>query len=201
MANISKKLLQKYFTGTCSSNEKRIVEAWLESDEYDEPLTLSEKVKTSQKQQMWDHIMNNMDAKTGDRLNLFYKRLAKYAAVACLLVTIFVGGRFSVNTGYAKSDSINQIGELHIYGGNGSYARIGGEKYKLRFDGTLKLFNGSDQSKLLICGAKEYRLEPFNTYLLTGSHNDPGIINLQYNQEFARELKGDFSINIIRDQQ
>ena len=202
---ITKELLNKHSKGLCTEEERKVVEAWFEMDEG--PATglrmyIGDEVN---KERIWSRVSQNIPLfgnQSGSQTIPLYRRVARYVAVACIIFAAFLGGRFS-----ASSANANNIVDkspkdlLYVYGENGSYAQIEGEKYDVKFDGKLKLFNGSDKPKVITCGTKEFQMEPFQTYLLDGSYHDPKMISKDFDDQYFNHLKGDFSIKIIRDQQ
>ena len=195
--------------GLCSESEKKAVEEWFNvqddsliglkilSDEEFEP---EGKVVWSQLSQAVPELAEE-ESHTSSNVIPLYKKFMRYAAAACILFATFLGGRFSAGT--VNAHPVANKGPkdlLYVYGENGSYAEIEGEKYEVFFNGRLKLSNGSAKAKVITSGSKEYQLEPFQTILLTGSHHDPGIISQALDQSGSPKLKGDFSVRVVRDQ-
>jgi hypothetical protein len=197
---INKTLLKRYFDGTCSENEKIEVEAWLASEVHDDPLVLDEITKDHYKSLIWQNLSADVGFDDSIQEIPLYKRLSKYAAVTFLFLTVFVAGRMSVQSGYANPLAAEESKKLlYINGENGAYAQIEGNKYALQFDGVLKLYNGSNTTKIITCGINAFELQPFQTYFLTGSHEQPRLLSGQVDEELESMLQGDFSIRVISD--
>jgi hypothetical protein len=194
---VDSKLLEKYYNGFCTKTEQEIVEKWLASDTFDtnETLNLPKKEsKIAHKQKMWQNISKVMDKPEVKVVPLF-KKLTKYAAVACFATTIFFAGRYSTTINTAAEPQ----GNLLVYGGNGTHAKIPGNEFSLQFDGQLKLFNGSKEIKTVTVGNKTYTLEPMKTYFLMGDNQKSSLIaGLYFGEEDLAELKGDFGIKILK---
>ena len=77
MPKINKQLLQKYFNGNCSEPEKMWVEAWLSSDEHNEPLVMDKSSKEHLKTSIWENISKDMKDSETTRMIPFYKRFVK----------------------------------------------------------------------------------------------------------------------------
>ena len=198
MTKIDRKLLQKFFTGTCSEDEKKRVEAWLVSGEYDEPLTIRETAKEQYKKLMWENISADMDSGNNVPVIPLYKRLARYAATACIIFAAFFGGRFSAGTANANPVADKSPKDhLYIYGANGSWGHLPGQSFKVRFDGVVRLYNGSQGLKSIQVGDTSLVLESYQTYYLGGSEENPTLLNddlFPFNKNGNARLKGNFSI-------
>lgn len=198
MAKIDKKLLQKYFNGNCSEAEKAIVEVWLASDEYDEPLTLDEPTKKVLKSSMWENISADMGFSKTTRVIPLYSKLIRYAAAACVIFAIFFAGRLSVNKTHANPvvDKAPKD-QLYIYGGSGAKGSLPGQAFKLKFDGRIKLFNGSLGLKKIQVGDEQFVLKSYQSYYLSGTVEKPTLFDSKrfpYDHFEEIALKGDFSI-------
>ncbi|MGD1890587.1 MAG: hypothetical protein ACFB15_08315 [Cyclobacteriaceae bacterium] len=91
---------------------------------------------------------------------------------------------------------------LYIYGGDGTYGQVDGSKYRLRFEGTLRLHNTAQASKQIVCGEQEFTVEPHRTYFLSGSAQDAQFteeMNLPDAYDVFERLDGTFSIKGIYD--
>lgn len=199
---INKILLQRFFDGTCSESERKEVEAWLKLEEHDELLHFDQTTKNLYKKLIWQNLAQDLPIRENNQVIPFYKRLSKYAAVTFFVLAVFSAGRFSVHAGYANTEVVKKSKEmLHVYGENGSYAQIEGEKYDFRFDGIIKIYNGSSSHKVITCGAKEFKLQPFQTYFLIGSHTQPQLLPGQLDEELENLLAGDFSIRVFSEGQ
>ena len=170
---ITKKLLERHGLGLCSEEERKAIERWFET--LDDP-SLDLKTDSTpefDKEYTWSkmtqdlpELENRMSLGKAKRIQLF-KDSMRYAAAACFVIGIFFFGRISV-TNVSATEIIDKSPKdiLYVYGENGSYAQMDGGKYNVQFDGKLKLYNDSDEPKVILCGAKKFEMEPFKTYLL-----------------------------------
>ena len=193
--------------GLCSEEEKKAVEEWFETLENPSMGLTTIKSPRANKERIWtklSHDLPELQKRIGlkkARNIILFNKIARYAAAACIFFACFFAGRLSTVAGYANPVANNQQKDLlYVYGENGSYAQIEGEKYDVLFNGWLKLFNGSGKPKVISSGSIEYQLEPFETILLTGSHHDPAVISQPLDVSRFRNLKGDFSVKVVRDQ-
>ncbi|MEM9389147.1 MAG: FecR domain-containing protein [Bacteroidota bacterium] len=83
---ITKQLLEKYYAGQCDINEKKQVEQWLRSGEYNQPLDLDEAHKDQVSKAMWQNIASDMRPDAQKAVPLYRKALPYAAAVALLMV-------------------------------------------------------------------------------------------------------------------
>ena len=203
---ITKELLKRHGLGLCTEAEKKAVEEWFEQHEYPSMHVSTVRRPRANRERIWSRLAQDRP-QLDKRMSLekaknlvFLNSAMKYAAAACFVIGIFFFGRISV-TNVNATEIIDKPPKnlLYVYGENGSYAQIDGERYDIQFDGKLKLHNGSDKPKVILSGTKEFELEPFKTYLLNGSHNDPKIANKEWDDKHFKDLKGNFSIRIIRD--
>ncbi|MEM6265268.1 MAG: hypothetical protein AAGI38_22395 [Bacteroidota bacterium] len=196
---MNKQLLQKYFAGTCTEEEKQQVEAWLTSDEHEQPLLLPTATKEQYKQLMWEDISADMDTEEPNtRIFPLFNKLTKYAAVACILIVVFFAGRISVPTATAHTIE-NKMPKDHLYiqGGNGAKGNLPGETFRVGFDGRVRLFNSSMEPKRIQVGEQSFTLEAYSTYFLSGSIEKPVLQDsraLQGSPFVPNTLSGDFSI-------
>ncbi|MEM9830477.1 MAG: hypothetical protein AAF944_07550 [Bacteroidota bacterium] len=225
--NISKELILRYYSGKCSAEERQFVEKWLESSE-DEPSKYSDELISQIKEETWGRILSEKlnrerirsgvspelstldDQKSttrkGKKVILLYRRFSRYVAVACLAIGIFFAGHLSGRQSVSYAAEIKQGKQLtdvlYIYGGHGTYGQVDGSKYRLRFEGTLRLHNTAQASKQIVCGEQEFTVEPHRTYFLSGSDQDAQFteeMNLPDAYDVFERLDGTFSIKGIYD--
>lgn len=198
MEHIDKKLLEKYFQGNCTETEKKLVEEWLEAETYEEPLKLERAQKDQVKTLMWQDILAKVNEDAQAPVFPLYQRALRYAAVACVFLGVFMAGRLSVQTSYATPKEDAESTEfLYFNGPNGTHVKLPGEKHRVRFQGRLRFFNGSVMPKFIICGEKEFVLNPGQAYYLSGSDEHPVLTNsahLRDRNSNETELEGDYSI-------
>jgi len=95
MKRVDGKLLEKYYTGRCTPEERKWVEAWLKSAETDEASDLPEDIKMAHKEQMWHNIMGEIDiAEPAVKTIPIYKKVIHYAAAACVAFLLVGAGYF-----------------------------------------------------------------------------------------------------------
>ncbi|MEM6814963.1 MAG: hypothetical protein AAF600_11375 [Bacteroidota bacterium] len=201
---ITKELLRRYGLGICTEEEKKAVEKWLDTPEYPSMrISTAEKPKANS-DEIWSQLskgrpqleepMSLMKA----RNIVLFKNVTRYAAAACILFTTFFGGRFSANTANASETMDNSPKDhLYIFGGNGALGNLPGESFEVKFDGRLRLFNSSLAQKRIQVNDTLFVLESYQTYYLSGSPENPELLNRKYmsNNTYQEiELVGDFLI-------
>lgn len=205
MEDINKALLQRYFNGDCSAAEKARVEAWLASDEYEiAPLPFDATMKADIKSSMWKNITADIDSEgsatdTDTPIVPLHRRMLRYAAAVCLLIAVFFGGRISASYFNTKTKTDNSSPHDHLYiaGGNGAQGHLPGDYFRVKFDGTLRLFNDGLMPKTIEVGDTTFALLPQQTYYLQGTVENPqllGIGNYTYPENEFQDLRGYFSI-------
>ncbi|MEM9834273.1 MAG: hypothetical protein AAF944_26805 [Bacteroidota bacterium] len=200
---ISPELLRRYLNGECSPEERRQVERYLEAEKNkpsDLPDAQAEKMKVDFWQNISAVIQASGDLATGGPkgnttgspaaglpaagppaapIISLRNRVTRYAAVACLVIGAFFLGFFASPN--AQADTVKQSNQLtdvlHIYGGNGAYGMVAGNRYRVKFAGKLRVRNSANEPKQIVCGEQEFTLEPHRTYFLTGSDQQARITN------------------------
>lgn len=202
---ITKELLERHSKGLCTEEEKKAVEQWFEELEGPVMSTRSFTEIEENKKATWGKLSNLVPELEGNfgtdtRTIPLYHSIVRYAAVACIIFVSFFGGRFFASTANA-SEMIDKSPKdmLYIYGGNGAEAYVPGQEYKIRFEGLVKLFNGSMVEKKINVGEKAFTLKPFGIYYLAGSLANPVLLNdkILANRALENDLEGDFSILCI----
>ncbi|MEM6841822.1 MAG: hypothetical protein AAF632_06325 [Bacteroidota bacterium] len=202
---VTAELIRKYHLGQCSPEEAVAVERWLRS-ESEEDSVLAEEELDKMADNVWQSVSSRLDTGSAPAVPL-YKKLTRYAAAACIIIGVFVAGLLTGFT-YAEplADTINNAehltDQLHIYGGDGAYGQIGGSRYRIEFEGVIKLENNSRKPKQVVCGEQEFTLQPQRTYFLSGSNQRARITDNSYSPnppDFQNELAGGFSILRLDD--
>lgn len=200
---ISKELLQKYVSGNCTEDERKEIDIWLNSggkfpkthyEELFEPR--KEIIRQKLHKRLW-HNYNTLGRNT--------KRIIRFSAAACMLFGAFLGGRVSANTNAPAivESHKNEKQHLYITGGKGSNGNLPGDNFQVKFDGTLRLYNGSLKPQTVQSGSSSFILEPKQAYFLTGSTENAQLINDlsigigDMNTSGDNETLGDFSISIL----
>ena len=177
---ITPELLEKYQLGKCTTEEKTIVEAWLEDTSYI-PRDVLKTTISSMSTSVWTKItktINTDNSGSGHNATIIplHKRLTKYAAAACILLVTFFGGRFSADTASATTTVEKaKRDHLYIYGGDGTNGKLPGNNFKINFDGTVKLYNESLYKKNIQVGDTSFVLGPQQIYYLKGSVEKPTL--------------------------
>ncbi|MEN1785848.1 MAG: hypothetical protein AAGF77_12005 [Bacteroidota bacterium] len=197
---INKLLLSKYYNNSCTHEERKAVEAWLKADNLDELLYLSKKEKIKIKEEIWESIRFKNSLKT-ERVLLSMRKGFRVAAAACILFVAFLGGRVSAHTNItAPVESAEFQEHLYLFGGMGTHGNLPGEHFRLRFDGTLRLYNASQKLQTIQSGDSLFVLEPNQTYYITGGTKSAELIkDLQVGRTSMtpsniKESAGSFSI-------
>ncbi len=206
---VTPELLRRYSRGECTEAEIQMVERWLAST--DDDATLSEEEIGNSPERIQDKLFPAL-FRTEDRpkgkapVVPLYKIVMRYAAAACLAIGIFFAGHLSGRQSVSYATEIKQGKQLtdvlYIYGGDGTYGQVDGSKYRLRFEGTLRLHNTAQASKQIVCGEQEFTVEPHRTYFLSGSDQDAQFteeMNLPDAYDVFERLDGTFSIKGIYD--
>ncbi|MEM8506994.1 MAG: hypothetical protein AAF717_04155 [Bacteroidota bacterium] len=173
---ISKALLAKYAENNCTPEEKRLVENWLDTYETLDNVSNGGEFKAFH-DDTWDEIARRSGF--GDRKVItLAKTLFKYVAAACIVYGAFLGGRVTASPAMEKSNASRTFKEhLYVVGGNGVDGNLPGKRFKLKFDGTLRLFNASQKEQIVVTGDSTFVLVPGKTYYLIGSTDSPKLIN------------------------
>lgn len=193
---ISRKLLKKYALGICTEAEHKAVEDWLASDEgfdsteYNE---LFESRKEAVRQKLHRRLWFGTTV-----LGRNSKKLIRFSVAACMLFGAFLGGHASANIYTNKSMRPLRYHEhLYIFGGNGTHGNLPGDCFRVKFDGSLRLYNASRKQKIIISGDSTFLLAPARTYNLTGSTDKPKLVIHNYimSDDYDENVtRGDFSI-------
>ncbi|MGD1895052.1 MAG: hypothetical protein ACFB15_31220 [Cyclobacteriaceae bacterium] len=204
---ITKELLRRFHEGLCSEEERTAVEKWLRStDDIPSVIDINYRREYEEsKEAIWEKITemgpdlasSSSESKRGKVVSL-YQRISRYAAVACLIIGICIG--YFASPPSAQADTVKKPKHLtdllYIYGGNGAYTKMNATRYRVKFEGRLKLYNDADQPKQLVCGEQEFTLEPHRAYFLSGS-NQNALLTKDQGQPYS--LEGDFSILELDD--
>jgi len=194
---ITSSLLRKYANGLCTPQESQEVKNWMLSFKDDAMLSPEEIGDSPQiiRERLYGSLFVTND---NTPIIPLFKKMAKYAAVATILFATFFGGHFSAKTANANmmADKLPKD-QLYITGGNGTKGNLPGQKFKLHFNGTLRLFNSAKEQKSIQVGNTLFLLNPGQTYYLLGSIEKPNLIISDFfhnNNDAAVTLEGDFSI-------
>lgn len=196
---ITSSLLKKYTSGQCTPQEVKLVEDWLSTSEDDAVLSPQE-IGDSPKvirDNLYTSLFNAGDNSASLPL---YSKLSRYAAAACVIFAAFFGGRFSANTANATM-AVDPHPKDHLYisGGNGSQGNLSGKVFKVSFDGSLRLYNGSMNPKSIQVGDTAFVLEARHYYYLQGSVNKPSLIKETYSTyDFGDTFKPEGYFSILR---
>ena len=199
---VTAELLKKYIDGKCTAEETRMVESWLSSGD-DDAILSDEEIGNSPEKIRARLYASLFSTESGTPVIPLYKKLIRYAAVACLVLVSYGAGYFSkpqntiAETAVASAET---KGHLIIYHNHGKTTKIPSGRYDLRFEGSLKLYNGSDDPMVVFCGAKTLLLEPWETYYLNGSDENHSLDSGKHianHDDFAQNLSGDFTVLVV----
>jgi len=187
-----------------NESEKMMVEAWLESDEYNESLDLPDHIKATQKEQAWQNITGSAHQENPKTIPL-YKTLIRYAAAACLAGGLFAGGYFTASNNSLQEDTVisqtSGQGKLQVTFEGGKTTQIPGNQFELLFDGNIQLSNLSDEPKTIICGNQTLLLRAGESYLLDRYQDRVSMANVSdiesMRPNLSQMLKGDFTITVL----
>ncbi|MEM6735321.1 MAG: hypothetical protein AAGC64_12065 [Bacteroidota bacterium] len=190
---ITHELLQKYARGQCNLVEEAAIEAWLQSEESE-----SSDLSSVEIANMQTRMMKNFEQRQTTKVIPLYKKFARFAAAAAVILMAFGAGYF-VDKGHSEQIVRKEVKEddgIIIYGANGVSGRIPGESFKLNFDGQLKLFNPSNSIKTVVVGLVTYILKPQKDYYIYGNIDNSSI--LVGNFEKPIRLEGHFGISVVK---
>ncbi|MEM1118804.1 MAG: hypothetical protein AAGJ18_00060 [Bacteroidota bacterium] len=199
MKKVDKKLLQRYFNGTCTPAEQQLVELWLTTDDYEEPLRFDAETKATLKTEIWQHIAENMEngQNKETRIIPLLRPVLRYAAAACLLIAVFFGGRFSVNANTVVHQAPKDL--LYLQGSHGAKGELLGQNFKMTIDGTVRLYNNGIASKQIQVGEQIFTVQPYTIYYLTGTVAQPELIkSTNFPSSYTSNLKLEGGFSIIR---
>lgn len=193
---ISRELLKKYALGTCTDRERKAVEDWLSLDEGYENIQYRELFE-SRKEIIQERIHKRLWP-LETRFWNYTKKGLRYSAAACILLVTFLGGRVSAKSNQPTKSIVPELNEgLYIIGGNGAYGELPGERFRLEFDGRLRLFNASKTEQTIMVGDSIFGLDQGRAFILTGSTKMAEISAVDNNpirDKKANDTEGDFSL-------
>lgn len=174
---ITPELLKKYVKGECTEVEKKFIEQWLPGDQ-DISAELSKKNVQKEVANMWATISADMDS--GSKAIPLYrsKRLARYAAAACIILAAFFGGRLSSDPSDAPEmrvaqdinrNSIFQKDMLYITSNNAKPKKVSLENCEINFEGLIRLYSTAKHKKEIVCNGQLIALEPNKPYFIQES--------------------------------
>ena len=151
---ITPELLQKYASGDCTDQERLTIERWLPSDA-DKTDSLSDDFLNKETALIWDAISKDIELpKKIDSKITIYKKIAPYAAVAC--VTLLVSVLFFFPT-KAKDANISK-GFLYVYSTQNEITKTKAEHCNITYSGTIIISNTSSEVKSITCSSKSTKL-------------------------------------------
>jgi transmembrane sensor len=104
------KILHRYNSGTCTEEERQLVEAWFKAMEDGEDETFSNKTETAVKDQLWNKLNGELDLPHSDKPGFSFWNVGRVAAAfACILVSIFLVKRYFSDT-VSESNTIVSAG-------------------------------------------------------------------------------------------
>lgn len=89
------KILHRYNSGTCTEEERQLVEAWFKAMEDGEDETFSNKTEAAVKDQLWNKLNGELDLPHSDKHGFSLWNVGRVAAaLAFILVSIFLVKRY-----------------------------------------------------------------------------------------------------------
>ena len=139
---VNKELIEKYHLNLCTLEEKAIVEAWLDADESDDILLMSETGKSALKNDIWAGIEEILPATQEETktVKLHAVSVFKQAVAASLIIGLIglLGALWvqsnsksepvSVNNAEAENETV-QISDMNVILTPQSHARISSSSY------------------------------------------------------------------------
>ncbi|MEM6380573.1 MAG: hypothetical protein AAF705_20480, partial [Bacteroidota bacterium] len=155
--------------------------------------------------EIWDAISLEVLGSKSGKIVPWYKWGLRYAAAACVIIGTFFLGYFAALPS-AQADTVEKPKHLtdllHVYGGDGTYGMVAGNRFRVKFEGSLRLYNGAQQIKQIVCGEQKFTLEPYETYYITGSTEKATLLgeNQIYDIDHEEdELTRDFLVQRLDD--
>ncbi|MEM6843344.1 MAG: hypothetical protein AAF632_14040 [Bacteroidota bacterium] len=201
---ITPQLLVRYQQNRCTPAEVRAVEQWLLATD-DESSSLTEAQLARMQTEIWDAISPEVLGSKSNKIIPLPKRVTRYAAAACVIIGTFFLGYFAALPS-AQADTVEKPKHLadllHVYGGDGTYGTVAGSRFRVKFEGSLRLYNEAKQTKQIVCGEQKFTLEPYETYCLIGSDEKATLLgeNQIYDIDHEEdELTRDFLVQRLDD--
>ncbi|MGD1895062.1 MAG: hypothetical protein ACFB15_31270 [Cyclobacteriaceae bacterium] len=208
---ITKELLKRYGRGVCTEEERKAIEKWLDQPEYPELRVSTKERPKADSDEIWSilsegrpQLKKQMSHQKARNLVLF-NHVTRYAAAACIIIGAFFIGYFTALPS-AQADTVKKgiqfTNVLHVYGGDGTYGVVTENRYRVEFEGRLKLYNEAPHPRQIVCGEQEFTLEPRRTYYLSGSHRQASLAAAESPEpaydDKQPELVGDFSVVLLK---
>ena len=201
---ITKELLQRHSLGICSEEEKKAVEEWFSAKEdSDTGLLMVNDEQINEKRisfKLGQLSPELQSLHTPGQTIPLYRKVARYAAAACILLMTFFGGRFSVSTAHGAAIAKEAPKDLlYLFGSNGAKEQFPGNEFNIKIAGTIRLNNSAFSYKTIKVGDTSFKLAPNNHYFLSGTTENP-ILKDAGSPDFENQepdLKGAFSLSRI----
>jgi ferric-dicitrate binding protein FerR (iron transport regulator) len=104
------KILHRYNSGTCTEEERQLVEAWFKAMEDGEDETFTNRTETDIKAQLWRNLNSELDLPKAAKHNFYFWKISRVAAaLAFILVSIFLVKRY-FSDAVSESNSIVSAG-------------------------------------------------------------------------------------------
>ncbi|MEM1336092.1 MAG: hypothetical protein AAGF96_00010 [Bacteroidota bacterium] len=175
--DIDKKLIEKYFKGECTLEEEKKILDWLESGDFDGGLELPNKVKQQMKTRIWQKVSNKVSFPVL-KTTPAHRKYLQVGVAACIICISFFGGRLSAKNLSANTKETSALKEhLYVNGGKDMIIDIPGDEFKIKFEGTLQLYNASREIQTINTGDSTLTLLPSTKYFLIGSSDKPKLIH------------------------
>ena len=158
------------------------------------------------KDRIWSRIKQNLPLREnqlkardyGSFTLLLHRPFVRYAAVACIIFIAFFGGRYSTGTVNASPVPEDPTADhLFIFGYKDAVGNLPGNNFKIKFDGSLRLYNNSVAPKRINVGDTSFMLTPRKSHYLIGNSQNPELIvedRYKISSQKPPSLEGYFSI-------
>lgn len=106
------KILHRYNSGTCTEEERQLVEAWFKAMEDGEDETFANKTEADVKGQLWQKLNDELDlSHSGKHRFSFWKIGRVAAALAFILVSIFLVKRYFFDAVSESNTIVSSVGK------------------------------------------------------------------------------------------
>ncbi|MEO1097820.1 MAG: hypothetical protein AAFX57_08695 [Bacteroidota bacterium] len=204
MMKITKELLKRHGMGLCTTEERKAVEEWFDRLEGPMMSTRSFQEIEENKKETWNKLSKMVPELDGhvatDRLKSIplYRKVTRYVAAACIIFIAFFGGRYSTGTVNASPVPEDPTADhLFIFGYKDAVGNLPGNNFKIKFDGSLRLYNNSVAPKRINVGDTSFMLTPRKSHYLIGNSQNPELIvedRYKISSQKPPSLEGYFSI-------
>lgn len=182
MIKITQKLLVRYHQGSCSFEERKAVEQWLELDDDQAENPFTEEKTEVLKKEVWQGIESKIDTKRISTRRLLL-RPWHYGAAACIVLMLSILGLQKVpdhnfilnerqqtiadkeNAKETKTDFFLINSSVH------DHQKLTDTDCAISFKGRINIYNGFSKEMEIVCNGKALKLLPnqyYNMFSING---------------------------------